>query len=196
MPAENLAGLRMVAVGNIVFAVGGAAAYWMRLSLSMTAVLALVVILGAVLDLRHSNRNSMGMDRALSFVVGALSLNAVLVVLPYLTVGADGSLWDSRFFFALDLMVAAGGLVLVNHAIFTAAGSVATAQLLAQIQLGLVAGAILALYYLPDGTWVPVEVNGHMTRMLDLQWSPAIAAIGALAWAVPAFARPAAVRAA
>ncbi len=195
MQTESMAGLRMVAVANLVFVVGGAAAYQTQLSLALAAVMALVVMLGAVLDLRHSTR-SVGMDRALSFTIGALALNAVLVVLPYLTTGEEGSLWDSRLFSGLDLLVAAGGIVLVNHAVFTAAGAVANAQVLAQVHLILVAAAVVALYYIPDGTWVPVEVNDHVTRMLDLRWSPVIAALGSLGWAWQGFQRAALTRSA
>ncbi len=180
----QLAGLRMVALANVVFFAGCAAAYWTRLSPTMSAVMALVVMLGAVLDLRHAQPGSQSMDRAFSFVVGALAMNAVLVVLPYLTVSEEGSLWDLRLFPGLELVVSAGGLAIVNHAVFSAAGSVASASRLAQVHLVGVAIAVGALFYLPDGAWVAVEANGYATRMLDLQWSPLMAAAASLGWAV------------
>ncbi|MGB0652186.1 MAG: hypothetical protein ACPGQL_03210 [Thermoplasmatota archaeon] len=190
-------GLLWVIVADLALVAAGALAYVTTWRLLLAAFVAGVVALPGVLDLRKAAREAHGtdaeaaalwLDKALSYLIGLLTTAVVLIVLPYLTTGEDGSLWQYRSYAGLGLAVVGGGWLLWHAALLQALRPTerpfATPPALLTLVLTGVALVLLVQGY--DDVVLMDRVDGVDVPTVDLTLTALVVGAAGLPWALAA----------
>lgn len=174
---------------NLVWLAAGVLAYATRLPMLVGAALAAAVATPGLWALRRDATGEearLWADRGFSYAVGTWTVLLVVVLLPLITFEEGGNLWGRRGYWAITLVVASVGFLLLDTSAFRALAGPETVGAVRSYALFHAALLVVALWALwsMDHALVDVTVAGEALRAFDLRMAPALAAVPGLTWAL------------
>ncbi len=169
--------LQWLALGNAIWFLGGALAYYTSVSAMLGTVVALVVMLPGLRD-----QEGVWADRALSAAIGTWALCAMLIVIPYAATENGVSLWELKSYAVTGLVIASLGMGLTNLCAAAAAGLTTKLRIYLAGHVLLLAGA---LYWASQETATSMlSMRGDVIAAIDLALAPATITAAGVMWAL------------
>ncbi len=178
--------IRWLLAAQALFVAGGVIAYVTPTSFALWTAIALVAGLAGVWQARPTleGQAATWMDRSASAAAGAWAILAVLIIMPYIALDSDISLWADLGYQALLFSIACLGMMLWSAAAFQAMAQwddVRSVRTYAAFHV--VCWAIgLALLWNGDGTTTQFLARGQEVDAMDLALVPMVGAVPGLVW--------------